>query len=299
MEQDIPLSYIRRLDGLYNGWIENYDMSKVLVIESDKLDYVYDLIDRLDVMQQIEDLLGGLTKAYPGVIANDDVSFAIDPGEVHALLGENGAGKSTLVKMIYGLVRPDAGHMELHGEPFQPSEPREARSKGVAMVFQHFSLFEALNVAENIALGMDKTPPNLRDNIREVSRAYGLALDPGRLVGDLSAGERQRVEIVRCLLQNPRLLVMDEPTSVLTPQEVATLFDILRQLKDEGTSYQEVLNATREQLALHYLEHSRVSCAEISFLLGFDDPNSFFRAFHAWTGATPEATRARLQPVAA
>ena len=144
----------------------------------------------------------GLTKAYPGVVANDDVSFAIAPGEVHALLGENGAGKSTLVKMIYGLVRPDSGRMTLHGAPYTPAKPGEARAKGVAMVFQHFSLFEALNVAENVALGMENPPPQrqLARRIREVSEAYGLPLDPDRLVGDLSAGERQRVEIIRCLL---------------------------------------------------------------------------------------------------
>lgn len=180
--------------------------------------------------------LDGLTKTYPGVVANDDVSFQIDEGEVHALLGENGAGKSTLVKMIYGLVRADKGAMTLAGAPYQPTDPRVARAAGVGMVFQHFSLFEALSVAENIALGMDTTPPDLADNIRAVSEEYGLALDPARLVGDLSAGERQRVEIVRCLLQHPRLLVMDEPTSVLTPQEVAALFGTLRKLKAQGTS---------------------------------------------------------------
>ena len=164
----------------------------------------------------------GLTKVYPGVVANDDVSFAILPGEVHALLGENGAGKSTLVKMIYGLVKPDRGKMRLNGAPYAPAEPRAARAAGVAMVFQHFSLFEALSVAENVALGMEN-PPKPRDlarQIREVSETYGLPLDPGRMVGDLSAGERQRVEIIRCLLQDPKLLIMDEPTSVLTRQEV-------------------------------------------------------------------------------
>ncbi|QIE41445.1 ABC transporter ATP-binding protein [Meridianimarinicoccus aquatilis] len=182
--------------------------------------------------------LDGLTKAYPGVIANDDVSFSIGVGEVHALLGENGAGKSTLVKMIYGLVKPDAGKMTLHGDAYAPGRPSEARSLGVAMVFQHFSLFEALDVAENIALGMEN-PPKRRElaaRIREVSNAYGLPLDPGRLVGELSAGERQRVEIIRCLLQNPRLLIMDEPTSVLTPQEVDILFGTLRKLSAEGTA---------------------------------------------------------------
>ena len=182
--------------------------------------------------------LQGLTKAYPGVIANQDVAFDIGKSEIHALLGENGAGKSTLVKMIYGLVRPDFGQMRLFESPYAPDEPRAARAAGVAMVFQHFSLFEALNVAENIALGMENPPRSnaLSARIKEVSEAYGLPLDPERLVGDLSAGERQRVEIIRCLLQDPKLLIMDEPTSVLTPQEVQTLFATLRKLKEEGTS---------------------------------------------------------------
>jgi simple sugar transport system ATP-binding protein len=178
----------------------------------------------------------GLTKAYAQVLANDAVSLSVAPGGIHALLGENGAGKSTLVKMIYGLVRPDAGRMALDGRPFAPADPRAARAAGVAMVFQHFSLFEALSVAENVGLGMER-PPGMRRlsaRIREVSEAYGLPLDPARRVGDLSAGERQRVEIVRCLLQDPRLLIMDEPTSVLTPQEVGILFETLRKLAGEG-----------------------------------------------------------------
>ena len=180
----------------------------------------------------------GISKSYPGVKANENVSFTIGEGEVHALLGENGAGKSTLVKMIYGLVRPDEGHMTFLGQPYAPTKPSEARATGVGMVFQHFSLFEALNVAENVALGMDNPPPQreLTKKIRDVSEGYGLPLDPDRLVGDLSAGERQRVEIIRCLLQNPKLLIMDEPTSVLTPQEVEILFTTLRQLAAEGTS---------------------------------------------------------------
>ncbi|MEL6644388.1 MAG: ABC transporter ATP-binding protein [Pseudomonadota bacterium] len=182
--------------------------------------------------------LSGLTKAYPGVVANDDVSFAIKPGEIHALLGENGAGKSTLVKMIYGLVRPDTGQMHLRDKPYDPANPNAARRAGIAMVFQHFSLFDALDVAENVALGMDQ-PPKQRElalRIREVSETYGLPLDPARLVGDLSAGEQQRVEIIRCLLQDPNLLIMDEPTSVLTPQEVDILFKTLRKLASEGTA---------------------------------------------------------------
>ena len=196
--------------------------------------------------------LRGLTKAYPGVIANSDVSFRIGQGEIHALLGENGAGKSTLVKMIYGLVKPDSGQMMLRGRVFAPSEPRAARADGIAMVFQHFSLFEALNVAENVALGMEN-PPKLRDlsrRIREVSETYGLPLDPDRIVGDLSAGERQRVEIIRCLLQDPKLLIMDEPTSVLTPQEVDILFQTLRKLAAEGTSILYISHKLEEIRAL-------------------------------------------------
>ena len=182
--------------------------------------------------------LTALTKAYPGVVANDGVSLSIAPGEVHALLGENGAGKSTLVKMIYGLVKPDSGQMEINGTPFTPSEPRAARAAGVGMVFQHFSLFDAMSVAENIALGMEDAPKLslLSDKITAVSEAYGLPLSPDRIVGDLSAGERQRVEIIRCLLQDPKLLIMDEPTSVLTPQEVEILFKTLRKLSAEGTA---------------------------------------------------------------
>lgn len=194
----------------------------------------------------------GLTKAYPGVVANNSVSFQIKEGEVHALLGENGAGKSTLVKMIYGLVKPDSGEMHWKGSPFAPAEPRVARATGVAMVFQHFSLFEALNVAENVALGMEN-PPAMRDlagRIKEVSETYGLPLDPYRTVGDLSAGERQRVEIIRCLLQDPKLLIMDEPTSVLTPQEVEILFETLRKLKAEGTSILYISHKLEEIRAL-------------------------------------------------
>ncbi len=196
--------------------------------------------------------LSSITKAYPGVVANSDVSLRIGQGEIHALLGENGAGKSTLVKMIYGLVKPDQGRMEFMGRAFAPEEPRAARLAGVAMVFQHFSLFDALNVAENVALGMENPPPmkTLASRIKEVSTEYGLPLDPSRTVGDLSAGERQRVEIIRCLLQDPKLLIMDEPTSVLTPQEVEILFRTLRQLAAEGTSILYISHKLEEIRAL-------------------------------------------------
>ncbi|MEP3844665.1 MAG: ABC transporter ATP-binding protein [Paracoccaceae bacterium] len=205
--------------------------------------------------------LKGLTKAYPGVVANDSVSLDIAPGEVHALLGENGAGKSTLVKMVYGLVKPDSGQMEISGAAFAPTDPREARAAGVGMVFQHFSLFDALSVAENIALGMESPPPmnTLSDRISEVSEVYGLPLAPGRIVGDLSAGERQRVEIIRCLLGSPKLLIMDEPTSVLTPQEVDILFQTLRKLSAEGTAILYIS---------HKLEEIRALCDAATILRG-------------------------------
>lgn len=182
--------------------------------------------------------LVGLTKQFPGVLANDRVSFAVEPGEIHALLGENGAGKSTLVKMIYGIMQPDAGTIKWDGVEMVMAHPRAARALGIGMVFQHFSLFEAMSVLENIALGMDGAikPRALEARVREVMDSYGLRLDPHRIVSTLSVGERQRIEIVRALLLNPKLLIMDEPTSVLTPQEVAQLFTTLRQLASEGCS---------------------------------------------------------------
>lgn len=154
--------------------------------------------------------------------------------------------------MIYGLVRPDSGAMTFRGAAYAPAQPSVARQLGVAMVFQHFSLFEALNVAENVALGMENPPPmaELASRIRKVSEEYGLPLDPARMVGDLSAGERQRVEIVRCLLQDPKLLIMDEPTSVLTPQEVEILFRTLRQLSAEGTAILYISHKLEEIRAL-------------------------------------------------
>lgn len=183
-------------------------------------------------------LLQGIVKEFPGCLANDRVDLSIMPGEIHALLGENGAGKSTLVKMIYGLLKPDSGTMTWQGDEVQVANPAHARELGIGMVFQHFSLFEALSVKENIALGMSNPPPmdQLEQQILEVESRYGLPLDPNRAVHSLSVGEKQRIEIVRCLLQDPSLLIMDEPTSVLTPQEAETLFVTLRQLSAEGCS---------------------------------------------------------------
>jgi len=183
--------------------------------------------------------LRGITKAYPTVVANDGIDLDVAAGEIHAVLGENGAGKSTLMKIIYGLVEPDAGEIFWEGRPVEIDNPASARKLGIGMVFQHFSLFETLTVADNIALALsprDAGRRGLRRRIREVSKRYGLPLDPARRVHTMSVGERQRVEIVRCLLQDPRLLILDEPTSVLTPQAVDALFDTLRHLAAEGCS---------------------------------------------------------------
>ncbi|MDR3392868.1 MAG: ABC transporter ATP-binding protein [Sulfuriferula sp.] len=182
--------------------------------------------------------LRGITKIYPSVIANENVDLIVRPGEIHAVLGENGAGKSTLMKIIYGVTKPDAGEMLWENREVTIESPAAARRMGIGMVFQHFSLFETLTVAENISLALDTAipPAELAKRISEVSMEYGLPVDPHRLVHSMSVGERQRVEIVRCLLNDPRLLIMDEPTSVLTPQAVLKLFDTLRRLASEGCS---------------------------------------------------------------
>lgn len=180
-----------------------------------------------------------ISKRYPGCLANDAIDLSIAPGEIHARLGENGAGKSTLMKIIYGVTQADSGEMLWQGQPVSMRNPAQARQLGIGMVFQHFSLFETLSVAQNIALAMGAaagSPKQLEAKIREVSRRYGMALEPQRLVHSLSIGERQRVEIVRCLMQDIRLLILDEPTSVLTPQEADELFITLRRLAAEGCS---------------------------------------------------------------
>lgn len=179
-----------------------------------------------------------ITKLFGTFAACSEIDLAIGAGEIHALLGENGAGKSTLVKMLFGVLAPTSGQIYWQGKPVEISSPGLARRIGIGMVFQHFSLFEALTVAENIALSLDRSVPLARvaEEARALSQAYGLPLDPDAHVADLSVGERQRIEIVRALLQNPKLIILDEPTSVLTPQEADRLFETLAKLKAEGRS---------------------------------------------------------------
>ena len=196
--------------------------------------------------------LTGITKRYPGVVANDDVSLKVQPGEIHAVLGENGAGKSTLMKIIYGAVKADSGTVRFDGAPVHIRGPQEARQLGIAMVFQHFSLFETLSVAENVWLGLERSLPldKVVQRIRETATAYGLDIDPERPVHTLGVGEMQRVEIIRALLAKPRLLILDEPTSVLTPQAVDKLFVTLRQLAAEGCSILYISHKLHEIRAL-------------------------------------------------
>ncbi|CAM5792986.1 ABC transporter ATP-binding protein [Ottowia pentelensis] len=196
--------------------------------------------------------LVGITKRYPGVLANDQISLAVQPGEIHAVLGENGAGKSTLMKIIYGAVKPDAGEVRVNGQAVAVRSPQEARQLGIAMVFQHFSLFETLSVAENVWLGLHKSLslPEVTRRIAETATAYGLDVDPERPVHTLGVGEMQRVEIIRALLAHPRLLILDEPTSVLTPQAVDKLFVTLRQLAAEGCSILYISHKLHEIRAL-------------------------------------------------
>jgi general nucleoside transport system ATP-binding protein len=182
--------------------------------------------------------LRNIVKRYAGSVANDDVSLSVMPGEIHAILGENGAGKSTLMKIIYGAATADAGEIYWEGRRILAPNPASSRALGIEMVYQHFALFESISVLENIALSSSgRFRPNaLASQIKTLSLKYGMAVDPRRYVHDLSIGERQQVEIVRCLLRKPRLLIMDEPTSVLAPQAVSNLFSLLRQLANDGCS---------------------------------------------------------------
>ena len=196
--------------------------------------------------------LSQITKRYPAVVANDGVSLTVQPGEIHAVLGENGAGKSTLMKIIYGAVKPDAGEIRFNGEVVNIRNPQEARRLGISMVFQHFSLFDTLSVAENVWLGLDKSLAlaEVTQRITDTAAQYGLDIDPARPVHTLGVGEMQRVEIIRALLTHPQLLILDEPTSVLTPQAVEKLFVVLRQLASEGRSILYISHKLHEIRAL-------------------------------------------------
>jgi simple sugar transport system ATP-binding protein len=204
---------------------------------------------------------GGITKRYGTFLANDHIDIELFPGEIHALLGENGAGKSTLVKVLYGLIQPGAGELRWKGQTIVLSGPSEARALGIAMVFQHFSLFENLTVAENVALGLAPTESfaAISERLTETARLYGLPLHPKREVRRLSVGERQRIEIVRALMQNPKLLILDEPTAVLTPQEADQLFVVLERLKSEGRAILYIS---------HKLEEVKRLCDTASILRG-------------------------------
>lgn len=180
--------------------------------------------------------LHGVSKSYGTVAANKAIDLTVGEASIHAVLGENGAGKSTLMKLIYGVEQPDAGRIEWQGQEVRIDSPAAARRLGIGMVFQHFSLFETLNVVENIALVVPGKRSDLARRIREFGARFGLEVDPLALVHSLSMGERQRVEIIRCLMLNPKLLILDEPTSVLPPQSVLRLFETLKLLRDEGVS---------------------------------------------------------------
>ena len=203
----------------------------------------------------------GISKQYPGVKANDGIDLRVRSGQIHAVLGENGAGKSTLMKIIYGAVQPDAGRMRWNGEAVQVKSPAQARRLGISMVYQHFSLFETLTAAENVWLGLDKSIglAEVTARIREVSESYGLAVDPLRPVLSLSVGERQRVEIVRALMGRPELLILDEPTSVLTPQAATQLFVTLRRLAEGGCAILYIS---------HKLDEIRALCHHCTVLRG-------------------------------
>ena len=205
--------------------------------------------------------LRGIRKAYPTVVANDGIDLAVAPGEVHAVIGENGAGKSTLMKIIYGMVRPDAGDMLWEGREVLVRSPADAQRLGIGMVFQHFALFDTLTVAQNIALASPARGgiEQLSEKIAAIAQRYGLPLEPDRPVYTMSVGERQRVEIVRALMQAPGLLIMDEPTAVLIPQSVETLFATLRQLAAEGCSILYIS---------HKLEEIRSVCDGATVLRG-------------------------------
>src|SRR5215207_2696655 len=184
-----------------------------------------------------------ITKRFPGIVANDAVSFDLREGEVHALLGENGAGKSTLMNVVYGLYHPDEGQILINGKPAELGSPKAAIENGIGMVHQHFMLIPVMSVAENIVLATEPTHNGIlldydaaENRVREISTRFGLAVDPRAVVQDITVGQQQRVEILKALYRGADVLVLDEPTAVLTPQEAHELFAIVRSLTDQGKS---------------------------------------------------------------
>ena len=200
--------------------------------------------------------MSGITKAFPGVLANDHVDFDVRAGEVHTLFGENGAGKSTLMRILYGLYRPDAGQIRINGEVVEISSPAAAIRHGIGMIHQHFMLVNTLTVVENVALGLKSSRGPLTDlgkvstRLEELAESYGLHVDPRAIIWQLSVGERQRVEILKALYRDVNLLVLDEPTAVLTPQEVDDLFRVLRQLAENGRGLVFISHKVNEVLEL-------------------------------------------------
>ncbi|MDZ4063997.1 MAG: ABC transporter ATP-binding protein [Coriobacteriia bacterium] len=200
--------------------------------------------------------LRDISKVFPGVVANDHVSLTLDRGEIVALLGENGAGKSTLMNVVYGLLSPDGGQILVDGSPVRIKSPRQAIDHGIGMVHQHFMLVEPLTVTENIVLGREPGRfgvidfATARQRVAEISDRYGLKVDPDARIMDLSVGMQQRVEILKALYQGARVLVLDEPTAVLTPQEVRELFAVVRSLVDEGLSVVFITHKLEEVMAV-------------------------------------------------
>jgi general nucleoside transport system ATP-binding protein len=201
--------------------------------------------------------LRGITKRFGALVANDRVDLSVTPGQVHALLGENGAGKTTLMNVLYGLMQPDEGDIVLDGQPARFGSPKDAIAAGIGMVHQHFMLVPVFTVAENVTLGIEETRPTglldrrkTRRDVRELSRRYGLEIDPDAVVENLPVGIQQRVEIVKALVRNARVLILDEPTAVLTPAETEDLFRIIRQLTQGGTSVVFISHKLREVQAI-------------------------------------------------
>ncbi len=205
-------------------------------------------------IEQIE--LRAVTKRFPGVLANDRIALSIQRGEIHALLGENGAGKSTLMKILYGMLQPDAGEIWLNDRPVRIDSPAAAIRLGIGMIHQHFMLVPSLTVAENVALGLPSGQGarlDLRPVIRgihELSERYGLKVDPKAYIWQLSVGEQQRVEILKALYRNASLLILDEPTAVLTPQEIADLFKVFRQMTAGGRTLVFISHKLQEVLSI-------------------------------------------------